>query len=190
LKSLVARDGHAACCRFRDRLLTQLVDDPHPSAHCEHGRVQLAFLDDLWRMVNGDGRWPVSTTARTLLLLISAYSFLGSVAQRPSTSTQVPPLQWLNLTSQLNSPAAPPPLKDASIGYDPVGKNIIIFGGESQQGFPQSQTYLCMPVHSYFQGLISLLLPGLNHRLRMVSPRNLLPGALQPEGKTSLPASK
>ncbi|KAI0092066.1 hypothetical protein BDY19DRAFT_884931 [Irpex rosettiformis] len=62
-------------------------------------------------------------------------------AQSISTSIQVPPLQWINLTGLLSGPA-PPPLKDASIGYDDTSRSLLIFGGESQQGIPQSQTYL------------------------------------------------
>jgi hypothetical protein len=38
-------------------------------------------------------------------------------AQTISTNTPVPPLQWINLTSVLQG-NAPPPLKDAAIGYD------------------------------------------------------------------------
>ncbi|KAI0068702.1 hypothetical protein BV25DRAFT_1817611 [Artomyces pyxidatus] len=62
-------------------------------------------------------------------------------AQSISTSTPVPPLQWLNLTSLLSGSPAPP-LKDPSIGYDETSRTLLIFGGESQGGFPQSQTYL------------------------------------------------
>ncbi|TFY74224.1 hypothetical protein EWM64_g9788 [Hericium alpestre] len=62
-------------------------------------------------------------------------------AQSISTNTPVPPLQWLNLTNLLHG-SGPPPLKDASIGYDPDSRSLLIFGGESQGGFPQSQTYL------------------------------------------------
>lgn len=64
-------------------------------------------------------------------------------AQNISTSTPVPPLQWINLSSLLQGPAAPP-LKDASIGYDDTTRTLIIFGGESQGGLPQQQTYLCV----------------------------------------------
>lgn len=52
-----------------------------------------------------------------------------------------PPLQWLNLTGLLQGPS-PPPLKDASIGYDDSSRSVIIFGGESQDGVVQSQSYL------------------------------------------------
>ncbi|KAI9513341.1 hypothetical protein F5148DRAFT_1319111, partial [Russula earlei] len=62
-------------------------------------------------------------------------------AQSISTSTPVPPLQWINLTGLLTGPAAPP-LKDASIGYDNTTRTLIIFGGESQGSIPQQQTYL------------------------------------------------
>lgn len=79
-----------------------------------------------------------------LLLLSSGYLLLPlqtSLAQSISTSTPVPPLQWINLTSLLQGPSAPP-LKDASIGYDNTTRTLIIFGGESQGGLPQQQTYL------------------------------------------------
>jgi len=62
-------------------------------------------------------------------------------AQSISTSTPVPPLQWINLTGLLTGPSAPP-LKDASIGYDNTSRTLILFGGESQGGLPQQQTYL------------------------------------------------
>ena len=52
----------------------------------------------------------------------------------------VPPLQWIELTDLLNGASAPP-LKDATIGYDSTTRVLLIFGGESQQGFPTSQTY-------------------------------------------------
>jgi hypothetical protein len=64
-----------------------------------------------------------------------------SLAQTISTSIPIPPLQWINLSAGLNGPS-PPPLKDASIGYDEVTRSLIIFGGESEGGFVQSQTYL------------------------------------------------
>ena len=62
-------------------------------------------------------------------------------AQSISTSTPVPPLQWINLTGLLKGPSAPP-LKDASIGFDNSSRTLILFGGESQGGLPQQQTYL------------------------------------------------
>lgn len=57
------------------------------------------------------------------------------------TDMPVPPLQWLNITS-LMSGAPPQPLKDSSIGYDQLTRSVIIFGGESQAGVPQQNTYL------------------------------------------------
>ncbi|KAI9447977.1 hypothetical protein H4582DRAFT_1897537 [Lactarius indigo] len=75
------------------------------------------------------------------LLLYSFCLFSTTRAQSISTSTPVPPLQWINLTSLLQGSSAPP-LKDASIGYDNTTRNLIIFGGESQGGLPQQQTYL------------------------------------------------
>ncbi|OBZ70174.1 hypothetical protein A0H81_09875 [Grifola frondosa] len=75
-----------------------------------------------------------------LLLLILCCP--SSHAQAISTSTPIPPLQWINLSGLLTGSPSAPPLKDASIGYDGVTRDLIIFGGESQQGFPTSQTYL------------------------------------------------
>jgi|SRR5712671_3955436 len=81
-----------------------------------------------------------------LNILLSSYYLLLlplqlSRAQSISTSTPVPPLQWINLTGHLQGPSAPP-LKDASIGYDNTSNTLIIFGGESQGGLPQQKTYL------------------------------------------------
>ena len=39
-------------------------------------------------------------------------------AQNISTSIPVPPLQWINLSNLLQGSSGPPPLRDASIGYD------------------------------------------------------------------------
>jgi hypothetical protein len=91
-----------------------------------------------------------------LNILLSCFLFLplqSGRAQSISTSTPVPPLQWINLTSLLQGPSAPP-LKDASIGYDNTSRTLIIFGGESQGGLPQQQTYLC--VLSSFPALFTL----------------------------------
>jgi hypothetical protein len=73
-------------------------------------------------------------------------------AQSISTATPVPPLQWISLSPLLQGPAAPP-LKDASIGYDDTTRTLIIFGGESQGGLPQQQTYLFVlpPFFSFFK---------------------------------------
>ena len=87
-----------------------------------------------------------------LLLLCSFYLFplQPARAQSISTSTPVPPLQWINLTDLLQGPSAPP-LKDASIGYDNSTRTLIIFGGESHGGLPQQQTYLSvLPFLSFF----------------------------------------
>ncbi|KAH9006759.1 hypothetical protein EDB86DRAFT_6106 [Lactarius hatsudake] len=75
------------------------------------------------------------------LFLYSFCLFSTTRAQSISTSTPVPPLQWINLTGLLRGSPAPP-LKDASIGYDNTTRTLIIFGGESQGGLPQQQTYL------------------------------------------------
>lgn len=80
-------------------------------------------------------------TTLNLLFLYSFCLFSTTRAQSISTSTPVPPLQWINLTSLLQGSSAPP-LKDASIGYDNSTRTLIIFGGESQGGLPQQQTYL------------------------------------------------
>lgn len=79
-----------------------------------------------------------------LSLLLPFLSCLPAVhAQAISTSMPVPPLQWIELTSLLGGSAAPP-LKDATIGYDNTNRIILIFGGESQQGFPTRATYACV----------------------------------------------
>ncbi|KAL4075874.1 hypothetical protein V8B97DRAFT_1925759 [Scleroderma yunnanense] len=64
-----------------------------------------------------------------------------SHAQSISTSTPVPPLQWLNITGLLQGSPAPP-LKYASIGYDDTTRNLIIFGGQASSGIPTAQTFL------------------------------------------------
>ncbi|KAI0307109.1 hypothetical protein B0F90DRAFT_1622168 [Multifurca ochricompacta] len=76
-----------------------------------------------------------------LLFLFLSVPVPTGYAQSISTSTPIPPLQWINLTGLLQGPSAPP-LKDASIGYDNTTRTLIIFGGESQGGLPQQQTYL------------------------------------------------
>lgn len=76
-------------------------------------------------------------------LLVFLFHFLAFAhGQSISTSITVPPLQWINLTNLLQGSTHPPALKDASIGYDETSRNVIIFGGESEGGFAQSQTYL------------------------------------------------
>lgn len=67
-----------------------------------------------------------------------------------STSTPSPPLQWLNITGSLSGSSAPP-LKGASIGYDETTRTLVVFGGESESGFPTSTTYLCVQLH--FSGI-------------------------------------
>ncbi|KAH9965875.1 hypothetical protein BC827DRAFT_1315587 [Russula dissimulans] len=76
-----------------------------------------------------------------LLLFLLLFPLQITRAQSISTSTAVPPLQWINLTGHLQGPSAPP-LKDASIGYDNTSNTLILFGGESQGGLPQQKTYL------------------------------------------------
>ncbi|KAJ3509679.1 hypothetical protein NMY22_g16213 [Coprinellus aureogranulatus] len=77
--------------------------------------------------------------------LLSAYlSFCLQLAaaQSISTSTPLPPLQWINLSPFLQGSTAPPPLKDVALGYDESSRTLVVFGGESEGGFVQSQTYL------------------------------------------------
>ncbi|KAF9451711.1 hypothetical protein P691DRAFT_796346 [Macrolepiota fuliginosa MF-IS2] len=76
----------------------------------------------------------------SLLLLLAVPHVVH--AQNISTNTPIPPLQWINLSNVLQGTAHPPPLKDAAIGYDETSRNIIIYGGESEGGFAQGQTYL------------------------------------------------
>lgn len=73
-------------------------------------------------------------------ICLISFSTLGR-AQSISTTTPIPPLQWLNLTSLLSG-SAPPPLKDATIAYDETTRTVVIFGGESEGGIVQSQTFL------------------------------------------------
>ena len=66
----------------------------------------------------------------------------------------VPPLQWINLSQHLQGSAAPP-LKDATIGYDETNRVLLIFGGESQQGFPTDGTYMYV-LHLWHRGVYSM----------------------------------
>lgn len=79
------------------------------------------------------------THLRDSLLYVAALLSL-TAAQNISTSTPVPPLQWIELTHLLSG-SPPPPLKDASIGFD-GDQTLLIFGGESAGGVSQSQTFL------------------------------------------------
>ncbi|KAI0952201.1 hypothetical protein AcW1_004364 [Taiwanofungus camphoratus] len=63
-------------------------------------------------------------------------------AQSISTNTPVPPLQWINITGLIKGSTAAPPLVDASIGYYAGTRTLLVFGGESAQGLPSSQTFL------------------------------------------------
>ena len=45
-------------------------------------------------------------------------SFFLLILLHPSAQSIVPPLQWINLTSLIQSTNGPPALKDAAIGYD------------------------------------------------------------------------
>ena len=73
------------------------------------------------------------------LLFSLAFSSIA-LAQSPSTNLPVPPLQWIDLSSRLSG-SIPPPLKDASIGFDESSRTIILFGGEVN-GIPGQQTFL------------------------------------------------
>ncbi|OCH90982.1 hypothetical protein OBBRIDRAFT_792792 [Obba rivulosa] len=75
-------------------------------------------------------------------LLALSLCFATAHTQSISTGTPLPPLQWINITNLIGGSPVAPPLKDASIGYDDNTRTLLIFGGESQQGIPQSQTYL------------------------------------------------
>lgn len=75
-----------------------------------------------------------------IFLVSLFFSSSLTLAQKPSTNTPVPPLQWIELTS-LTSGSAPPGLSYASMGYDQTSGTVIIFGGESN-GFPVQTTYL------------------------------------------------
>ncbi|KAF8639944.1 hypothetical protein AX17_001194 [Amanita inopinata Kibby_2008] len=84
-----------------------------------------------------------SPSPRSLFFLFAFFSLLPCLcAQSISTDFPAPPLQWIDLSHLLQSSNGPPPLKDAAIGYDENSRSIIVFGGESQGGFAQSQTYL------------------------------------------------
>ncbi|KAF8175374.1 hypothetical protein BJ912DRAFT_988653 [Pholiota molesta] len=79
----------------------------------------------------------------------SVFFFLGLLlfshathAQNISTSSTVPPLQWINLSNLLQGSTSPPPLRDASLGYDDTSRSLIVFGGLSESGVAQSQTFL------------------------------------------------
>ncbi|TCD70819.1 hypothetical protein EIP91_001509 [Steccherinum ochraceum] len=84
----------------------------------------------------------MSSTLFVLILCLT--SSLPTVHSQPTTPSKpnVPPLQWINLTGLLGSLNGPPGLKGASLGYDANQRNLLVFGGESQQGFPSDQTYL------------------------------------------------
>ncbi|KAJ4478048.1 hypothetical protein J3R30DRAFT_3888162 [Lentinula aciculospora] len=76
--------------------------------------------------------------ARSCFLCLLLSFALHSAVQPQS----VPPLQWLNITNLLQGSAKPIPLKDAVIGYDSISSTVVIFGGESSSGIPQSTTYI------------------------------------------------
>ena len=99
-------------------------------------------------------------TAPTLtslnLLAFLSLILLSPSAAAPSTNTQLPPLQWIEITDSLSG-SSPPGLSYASIGFDSTSQTLIIFGGESN-GFPQQQTYLSVSLSGF---LLLLLNPAL-----------------------------
>lgn len=108
------------------------------------GAGQHHFLFPFLRMGYEQRPVPVymSTTLIALILALSSSPSFVRAETVPSTANSVPLLQWINITGLLGGSNAPPPLKGASLGYDDTQRNLLIFGGESQQGFPVSQTYL------------------------------------------------
>lgn len=58
---------------------------------------------------------------KSLAFFVITFCFCTSLlvhAQNISTSIPVPPLQWINLSNLLQGSSGPPPLRDASVGYD------------------------------------------------------------------------
>ncbi|KAF8528839.1 hypothetical protein BU17DRAFT_79994 [Hysterangium stoloniferum] len=74
-------------------------------------------------------------------IILGFLELAGAQQSSITTDLPVPPLQWLNITGLLNG-TPPIPLKDSSIGYDESTRSLVIFGGESQTGLPQQNTYL------------------------------------------------
>ena len=106
-----------------------------PPATSSRGRLR--FSPDFFR------KQMVPRNRPSWFLVLTAVNFSLPVWSAISTSTPTPPLQWLNITRLLSGPSAPP-LKGASIGYDETVRTLIVFGGESESGFPTSTTYLCV----------------------------------------------
>ncbi|KAF5331522.1 hypothetical protein D9611_007682 [Ephemerocybe angulata] len=77
-----------------------------------------------------------------ILFFYLSHCLAVSLGQSISTSTPVPPLQWLNLTPLLQGATAPPSLRNVALGYDEASRQLVVFGGEADGGFVQSQTYL------------------------------------------------
>ena len=106
-----------------------------PPATSSRGRLR--FSPDFFR------KQMVTRNRPTWFLVFTAVNLSLPVLSAISTSTPTPPLQWLNITRLLSGSGAPP-LKGASIGYDETVRTLIVFGGESESGFPTSTTYLCV----------------------------------------------
>lgn len=105
-----------------------------PPATSSRGRLRLS--PDFFRkqmVTHGRSAW---------FLVFATVGFSLPAWSAISTSTPTPPFQWLNVTRLLSGPSAPP-LKGASIGYDETTRTLVVFGGESESGFPTSKTYLC-----------------------------------------------
>lgn len=58
---------------------------------------------------------PLQFLQRMALFFFSIHFFFLSVLAQ---LTQVPPLQWINLSNLLRGSSQPPPLRDAAMGYD------------------------------------------------------------------------
>ena len=141
------RRGHASCLNAPQPLLANNHIDPLALSSPSLLATSMGSPGSLdpWPPLSSQmSPCPRSRSRHVLICLL--VSFLSSClptvhAQTISTSMPVPPLQWIELTNLLGGSSVPPPLKDASIGYDDTDKLLLIFGGESQQGFATQNTY-------------------------------------------------